>query len=591
MLSKRAAWSGVALIFMFAAQLAAQMVTETTAVPTGSASLGALALSAAGAPAPDQPPQGRIMPNPRPRRGAAPLSSQQAAAALNIPAPPVLPVTGPDPNFFGFLGLSTITNVTPNGGFTFEPPDQGLAVGNGFVLEAVNLQIAVFDATSGNRLTSPVALNAFFHLAPVFDPVTKSNGPFLSDPKCYFDPDLRRWFVTVLEIDVDPKTGDLLGRSHLLIAVSQTDNPLGSFNLFSIDTTDDGTNGTQIHFGCPCFGDQPLTGADRHGFFISTNEFTIPGILPFNAFNGANIYAMSKQKLVAGAPATVLHFSGIPLAEGIAYSVQPATSPDFSREPGAGVEYFMSALDFTGTLDNRIAVWAITNTQALSNLHPSNVQLLSTVVTSEVYGQPPPAVQPPPPPGFTLLNNKGHLELLDSGDDRMNQVVFANGLLWGGLNTIIGGPTGTRTGAAWLVINPTVHPGQLSATIRRQGYIAVAGDSTMYPSLGVTSSGRGAIVVTLVGPAATPAFPFGFYPSVAYCTLAANASPTAVRVAASGQAPDDSFSADENGVARWGDYTAAVADGDAVWIAGEFIPPGPRLRISNWGTLMGRVFP
>jgi hypothetical protein len=586
---RRAAWSGLASIFIFAAQLAAQTVTETTAVPTGSASLGALALSAAGAPPPDQPPQGRVMPNPRRPPGAAPLSSQQAAAALTIPAPPVLPVTGPDPNLFGFLGLSTITNVTANGGFTFEPPDQGMAVGNGFVLEAVNLQLAVFDATSGNRLTAPVALNAFFHLAPFFDPVTKLFGPYITDPKCYFDPDLRRWFITVAEIDVNPQTGALLGQSHVLIAVSQTENLLGSYNLFAINTTDDGTGGTQVHFGCPCFGDQPLIGADRNGFFISTNEFNIFG--SETIFNGANIYAMSKQNLAAGALTTALHFSGIPLAEGIAYSVQPATSPDFSRETGAGVEYFMSALDFTGTLDNRIAVWAMTNTQALSNLHPTNVQLLSTVVTSEVYGQPPPALQPPPLPGFTLLNNHGNLELLDTNDDRMNQVVFANGFLWSGVNTVIRGSGGIRAGTAWFVVNPTLRSGQLSATIRRQGYIAVAGDSTIFPSIGVTSSGRAAIVFTLVGPAGTPVFPFGFYPSVAYSTLAANASPTAVRVAASGQAPDDSFAADGNGVTRWGDYTAAVADGDAVWIAGELIPPGPRLRISNWGTFMGRVFP
>lgn len=589
MLWKRAAWDGLALMFMFAAQLAAQTVTETIAVPTGSASLGALALSAAGAPPPDQPPQGRIMPHPRPGRGAAPLSSQLAAAALNIPAPAVLPVIGPDPNLFGFLGLSTITNVTANGGFTFEPPDQGLAVGNGFVLEAVNLQIAVFDGTSGNRLTTPVALNAFFGLAPFFDPVSKLFGPFVTDPKCYFDPDLRRWFITVAEIDVNPQTGNLLGRSHVLIAVSQTENPVGSYRLFAIDTTDDGTGGTQVHFGCPCFGDQPLIGADRNGFYISTNEFNIFGTETI--FNGANIYAMSKQNLAAGALTTVLHFSGIPLAEGIAYSVQPATSPDFSRETGAGVEYFMSALDFTGTLDNRIAVWAMTNTQALANLHPTNVQLLSTVVTSEVYGQPPPAQQPPPLPGFMLLNNKGNLELIDTNDDRMNQVVFANGLLWSGVNTIIRGSGGMRAGTAWFVVNPALRSGQLSATIRRQGYIAVAGDSTIFPSIGVTSSGRAAIVFTLVGPAGTPVFPFGFYPSVAYSTLAANASPTAVRVAAFGQAPDDSFAADANGVTRWGDYTAAVADGDAVWIAGELIPPGPRLRISNWGTFMGRIFP
>jgi len=61
---------------------------------------------------------------------------------------------------------------------------------------------------------------------------------------------------------------------------------------------------------------------------------------------------MSKAALVAGTfqPTTVVSFAGLPLAEGQAYSLQPATTP-----PGGafetindGTEYFMSALQFGG---------------------------------------------------------------------------------------------------------------------------------------------------------------------------------------------------------------------------------------------------
>ena len=56
-----------------------------------------------------------------------------------------------------------------------------------------------------------------------------------------------------------------------------------------------------------------------------------------------------------------------PLAEGVAYSVQPATSPVAAEWSTAanGTEYALSCLDFTGGLDNRIAVWALTNTASL----------------------------------------------------------------------------------------------------------------------------------------------------------------------------------------------------------------------------------
>src|SRR5205085_6491385 len=146
-----------------------------------------------------------------------------------------------------------------------------------------NLALAVFDANTGARASNVISLNAFFGLAPVL--ANNIYGPSLSDPKCYFDPDTQRWFVTVLELDVNPTTGRFTGPSSVLIAVSKTSNIFGAFNIFKINTTNDGSNGTQIHPGCPCLPDQPLFGADFHGFYISTNEFPIFQ----NGFNGANI--------------------------------------------------------------------------------------------------------------------------------------------------------------------------------------------------------------------------------------------------------------------------------------------------------------
>lgn len=53
-----------------------------------------------------------------------------------------------------FDGLNHREQRLANGGnqFSTEPPDQGLCVGNGYVLEAVNSVIRVFD-TAGNALT------------------------------------------------------------------------------------------------------------------------------------------------------------------------------------------------------------------------------------------------------------------------------------------------------------------------------------------------------------------------------------------------------------------------------------------------------
>ena len=144
---------------------------------------------------------------------------------------------------------------------------------------------------------------------------------------CYYDADTQRWYHTDLTLEQDPVSGALTGATHVDIAVSQTSDPTGAWTIFHLDTTNgDGT--LKNHPGCPCLGDQPLLGFDATGMYITTNEFSVNG----PEFNGAQVYATSKWKLAAaaadnvGQPGVVVSFDGLPLAEGQAYSVQPADS-------------------------------------------------------------------------------------------------------------------------------------------------------------------------------------------------------------------------------------------------------------------------
>ena len=126
-------------------------------------------------------------------------------------------------------------------GFEVEPPDQGLCGGTfratTFLWEEVNLAIGLFD-TQQNQYTPPaLGLNVLYGVPPAFDPDTGQFGPFLSDPKCYFDPDTGHWFHTVLEADVDPASGALTGGANTLLAVSQTRDPLGPYTVYAIDAS------------------------------------------------------------------------------------------------------------------------------------------------------------------------------------------------------------------------------------------------------------------------------------------------------------------------------------------------------------------
>jgi hypothetical protein len=268
--------------------------------------------------------------------------------------------------------------------------------------------------------------------------------------------------------------------------VNPTGDPTTPWTTYKINVTDLGNP------GCPCLGDQPLLGIDQDNVYISTNEFSILG----TQFNGAQIYAISKSELVAlSQSVNFVHFGNLSIGGTIAASVQPAIS---FGNPVA--EYFVNSLDPNGTFDNRIGVWAMTDRQAVSE--GGTPTLSSVVITSEPYGVPP------------LAQQKGSSSTLDSGDDRMQQVQYINGNLWGELTTAITIPNDTaeRAGAAWFEVTPRLN-GQLigGASIRNQGYVVLRGNYLIYPAVQASPNGTAAIIMTLSGS--------NFFPSVVYTRL------------------------------------------------------------------------
>ena len=182
----------------------------------------------------------------------------RAAQALQPPSPPGTPVVGNPGAATGFNGLTHAdqrnagTGQYANTQFSLEPPDQGLCVGHGFVIEPINDAFAVYNE-SGTRLTAVTALNQFYNRSPAINRTTGVTGDFLSDPKCYWDPVGQRFIQTILEVDAPGNFNGVapFNRTHVLIAVSRTSNPTGSWNLYSMDTSNDGLNGTPAHTGCP----------------------------------------------------------------------------------------------------------------------------------------------------------------------------------------------------------------------------------------------------------------------------------------------------------------------------------------------------
>lgn len=473
-------------------------------------------------------------------RGVRATTRSTTAASSRAGAPTAAQALASVPSSLlqNFNGTSSNDSRRTNFNQEFEPPDQGLCVGNGFVLEPVNSAFRIFK-TNGHSLIGPSNVNDLFD---------QGSTQFTSDPRCYYDPTTNTWFATILFLSggevPDGKS------SQLDIAVNSSGNPENIWTQYQIDTTNAGGN------GCPCFGDQPTLGIDQDNLYVTTNEFSILG----PQFNGAQVYAFSKKDMVAGTPVHFAHFANLTIGGTIAASVQPAIS---TGAPNA--EFFLSSLDPTATTDNRLGVWAMTDRTALQ--HGALPKLSRTVITSETYGLPPAAEQ------------KGSTSTIDSGDDRMQQTQFINGTLWGELTSVvtIAGDPVSRAGAAWFSVRPSLSGGHIGASvIVHQGYVAAAGNYVIYPALQSLPSGNVAIVFTVTG--AT------HFPSAAYAVLGAGHSAFgSVNIAAAGTGPYSKTST------RWGDYSWAVIDPIApvVWLATEYVPPLSSQTpdgLQNWGT-------
>jgi hypothetical protein len=517
-----------------------------------------------------------------PRLRRAPVAglgtaARQNALAASGQAPQMLGVAPADgAQVTGFNGLDHADQRNADNGnqFSVEPPDQALAVGNGFVLESINNGFSVYD-TRGKQLVAPVANNKFFGLASAFVRPTGPFGPSLSDPRAYFDASLRRFFIVEWGQPTDPATGKALNTSFQLVAVSQTGDPTGAYSIFSIDTTNEAVT------GCPCIPDFQQIGFDENGMFISQNLFAITS----RNFISVSLLALSKRALAEGQLPTV---SQTLLPND--FTVHPTVTPpdaDFA-EFEDGTEYLVESIaDLTNSgTANTIRVFAVSGTDSLRHGTP-NLTIASIDVPSQTYGQPVPATQPTTgarPLGTSLGEPT---PMLDGGDARISAApVFVDGRLWAATATALPS-NANQDGIAFFDIH--VHGGaaHLAGTIETQGIIGAAGGNHLiYPAIAMPAEGRGAIGVTITGP--------NLFPSTAVIPLSRHGAGTTITVTGAGQLPDDGFTAyvafGGNGVGRWGDYGAAAVDERGnLWLGNEYIPNLPRTVNANWGTFITAI--
>jgi hypothetical protein len=447
--------------------------------------------------------------------------------AQALPNPTPVPVIQKDlPGFFGWSGISQKEQRESNHGnhYSVEPPEPVVCMANGQVFEVVNSALRVFD-TSGAPLTDVVDINAFMLLPPAI--VRQGHrphypGPFSGDIQCEYDQGSGRWFILIWAIAQDPATGESTGANFYYTAVSKTSDALGDYWIYQ-------SNADSPHPGDPepRAGDHPFIGTDQNVYVIQDNEFSFFG----EDFFGSVLHVFSKDAMESGSIGLETIIRPGPIGQGLSYSLQPATVPPGGTYESAqgGTLYFSQMLDYTGLGDDRIAIWALTNTSSAHDPVPS-YGLQGRVLDSQVYAAPLKVTQRdgPIPLGDSVDEA---INVLDSGGDEAEPTKFAAGDIW----TLT--DTNTESGnvaIAWFEVTPGFDgSNNLIGTMAHQGYVAIADNSVDYGAFAVTASGSALIAMDVAGPT--------IYGSSGYGVLDVDNGLDAVHIAGTGLVPDDGF--------------------------------------------------
>lgn len=176
-----------------------------------------------------------------------------------------------------------------------------MACGPNHIVAVVNLQVAFYTKTGTKTFQQTMDQNGFW--AGV-----GGNSEIYSDPKVFFDAVSHRWFVFMIE--VDGLSNGAAQRSRALVAVSDDDNPNGTWFKYSLDAL--------INVGGNALWmDYPTTGMNKDGIAIAGNMFG------FSSGGGvAQVMVVPKAPLLTGASATVSSF------QPSGFTIQPARSWD-----------------------------------------------------------------------------------------------------------------------------------------------------------------------------------------------------------------------------------------------------------------------
>lgn len=487
-------------------------------------------------------------------------------------------------SFIGQQGSRTTCSYFAKG---CNPPDMAVAAGGDFVLQGVNTQFEVLDR-SGHIKGSPIGAARFFGVPKVANAdgtpcdVAHQSQPFLSDPRALYDTSSHRFWAAMLQIQgglgIAP---DCPFKSVYFIAVSQTNDPTGAWNVYEFDMSVGTNNGA----------DFTMIGLNGDAVYFSANMF---GPDPNNFYAYAEIFEANKAKMEAGEGGFTadgflnLRATGPGTTATTGPFLADTVQPVLNQNGQGGDEFFVDTIDgpdpvtgngCTSAADacRGLLLWRLSNPVG----HDSGGA--DPVLTGTYVPHTKPQTFPP------ASNQPSCNACIDSSDLRISGIpVMRDGTIYAAWGTGVDNGTQVVPGIEWAKIRAQ-HPNGEEGT--KTGYYNFSGDAAAtYPALTTDTQGNLAMVFEYMS--------HDTFPQSRYIVTGTDEKfHGAGRLLKAGE---DNYRPTLCGtkalpVCRWGDYEATSFDGDnSIWFAGEYTnvagdPAAPPAFGRNWGTWLGAV--
>jgi uncharacterized protein (TIGR03437 family) len=456
-----------------------------------------------------------------------------AGVNLNLPRAAAVPGPAPaaaTPVYSGFQGLLD--------DFTVIPPDTEGAVGPQHVVTMLNSQVLIQSRDGTWRTNYPINLGG---ASGFWSAVTTSTDVF--DPNIRYDAANDRWIASAA---VDAQ----LTTSAMLVGVSQTGDPGGTWNLYKINV---GRSGN--------WDDYPVLGLNGNWIVVSVNVFTVRG----SNYVNTTLYVFGKSDLYQNGKGSYTTFSD-DMGELI-----PAA--DFDNQP--------NHLYFVRTFAGDVGVNDPYGTIEISQLQgPLGSETFAggnvgQIAISDGWAD-------TGANGADFAPQAGSTRKIDAGDSRLQNCLLRGGTIWCAHTIFLPLSNPTRSTVQWFQVDPA------KLTVLQRGRIDDPTNTYFYayPTIAVNKNSD-----ALIG---YNRFSAQDYPSAEFSFRIASDPASALEPDVLFQAGQSSYvvAGTKSGSNRWGDFSRTwtdPADDLTFWTIQEYSVTPSQGRSGQWGTWWARV--